>query len=120
MIADQLKRRVSSGVKCHFLDEWGELIDPLVLAGKLDQYESVRGNRKINPVRVAERKPLDSARPISQKKGTPHKKRRKKEHQFGKLSAPKGNWINERIERRTTPAGYITIRPCIYDRIDHN
>ncbi|GBM73158.1 hypothetical protein AVEN_30046-1 [Araneus ventricosus] len=56
MIADQLKRSVSSEVKDHFLDEWGELIDPLVLAGKLDQYESVRGSRKINPVRVAERK----------------------------------------------------------------
>ncbi|GBN11652.1 hypothetical protein AVEN_111889-1, partial [Araneus ventricosus] len=26
MIADQLKRRVSSDVKDHFLDEWGELI----------------------------------------------------------------------------------------------
>ncbi|GBL88169.1 hypothetical protein AVEN_29542-1 [Araneus ventricosus] len=42
MIADQLKRRVPSEVKDHFLDELGELIDPLVLAGKLDQYESVR------------------------------------------------------------------------------
>ncbi|GBN24062.1 hypothetical protein AVEN_58452-1, partial [Araneus ventricosus] len=50
MIADQLKRRVPNEVKDHFLDEWGELIDPLVLAGKLDQYESVRGHRKINPV----------------------------------------------------------------------
>ncbi|GBM38940.1 hypothetical protein AVEN_271054-1 [Araneus ventricosus] len=29
MIVDQLKRRVSSDVKDHFLDEWGELIDPL-------------------------------------------------------------------------------------------
>ncbi|GBN93935.1 hypothetical protein AVEN_251359-1 [Araneus ventricosus] len=58
MIADQLKRHVSSDVKDHFLDEWGELIDPLVLAGKRGQYESVRGNGKINPVRVAERKPL--------------------------------------------------------------
>ncbi|GBM48192.1 hypothetical protein AVEN_72471-1 [Araneus ventricosus] len=59
MIAYQLKRRVLSDVKDHFLDEWGELIDPLVLVGKFDQYESVRSNRKINAVRVAERKPLD-------------------------------------------------------------
>ncbi|GBM03421.1 hypothetical protein AVEN_260501-1 [Araneus ventricosus] len=73
MIADQLKRRVPNEVKDHFLDEWGELIDPPVLAGKLDQYESVRGHRKINPVRMAERKPLDRARPNSPRKEHPAK-----------------------------------------------
>ncbi|GBM40218.1 hypothetical protein AVEN_183535-1 [Araneus ventricosus] len=107
MIADQLKRRVSSDVKDHFLDEWGELIDPLVLAGKLDQYESVRGNRKINPVRVAERKPLDRARPSLPKKEHPAKGEEKTEHQFSKSSAPKENWRNEKFERRTTSACYI-------------
>ncbi|GBN03910.1 hypothetical protein AVEN_190850-1 [Araneus ventricosus] len=107
MIADQLKRRVSSEVKDHFLDEWGELIDPLVLAGKLDQYKSVRGNRKVNPVRMAERKPLDRARPNSPKKEHPAKNAEKTEHQFDKVSAPKGNWRNENFERRTPPACYI-------------
>ncbi|GBM41164.1 hypothetical protein AVEN_35738-1 [Araneus ventricosus] len=34
MIVDQLKRRVSSDIKDHFLEEWGKLIDPLELAGK--------------------------------------------------------------------------------------
>ncbi|GBN68213.1 hypothetical protein AVEN_30911-1 [Araneus ventricosus] len=120
MIADQLKRRVPSYVKDNFLDEWGELIDPLVLAGKLDQYESVRGNRKINPVRVAECKPLDRARPSSPKKEHPAKSAQKTEHQFRKSSAPKGNWRNEKFERRTTPACYICIRPRIYDRITRN
>ncbi|GBO13515.1 hypothetical protein AVEN_275363-1 [Araneus ventricosus] len=48
MIPDELKLRVSSYVKDHFLDEWGELIDPLVIAGKLDKYESVRAKRKPN------------------------------------------------------------------------
>ncbi|GBM34956.1 hypothetical protein AVEN_240331-1 [Araneus ventricosus] len=107
MIADQLKRRVSNEVKDHFLDEWGELIDPLVLAGKLDQYESVRGHRKVNPVRMAERKPLDRARPHSPRKEHPAKNAEKTEHQFGKISSPKGNWRSEKCERRTQPACYI-------------
>ncbi|GBN29529.1 hypothetical protein AVEN_240167-1 [Araneus ventricosus] len=107
MIADQLKRRVPNEVKDHFLDEWGELIDPLVLAGKLDQYESVRGHRKINPVRMAERKPSDRARPNSPRKEHPAKNAEKTEHQFGKIPAPKGNWRNEKFERRTQPACYI-------------
>ncbi|GBL75382.1 hypothetical protein AVEN_117438-1 [Araneus ventricosus] len=107
MIADQLKRRVPNEVKDHFLDEWEELIYPLVLAGKLDQYESVRGHRKVNPVRMAERKPLDRARPNSPKKEHPAKNAEKTEHQFGKVSAPKGNWRSEKFERRTQPACYI-------------
>ncbi|GBO07419.1 hypothetical protein AVEN_240845-1 [Araneus ventricosus] len=36
MISDQIKRRVAGEVKEHFLDEWGKLVDPLVLAGKID------------------------------------------------------------------------------------
>ncbi|GBO23257.1 hypothetical protein AVEN_53556-1 [Araneus ventricosus] len=107
MIADQLKRRVPNEVKDHFLDEWGELIDSLVLAGKLDQYESVRGHRKVNPVRMAERKPLDRARPNSPRKEHPAKNAEKTEHQFGKISAPKGNWRSEKFEWRTQPACYI-------------
>ncbi|GBM47553.1 hypothetical protein AVEN_90265-1 [Araneus ventricosus] len=107
MIADQLKRRVPSEVKAHFLDKWGELIDPLELAGKLNQYESVRGHRRVNPVRMAERKPLDKARSNSLRKEHPAKNVEKTEHQFGKISAPKGNWRNEKFERRTQPACYI-------------
>ncbi|GBM54089.1 hypothetical protein AVEN_247703-1 [Araneus ventricosus] len=107
MIADQLKRRVSNEVKDHFLDEWEELIDPLVLAGKLDQYESVRGHPKVNPVRMAERKPLDRAKPNSPRKEHPAKNAEKTEHQFGEISAPKGNWRSEKFERRTQPACYI-------------
>ncbi|GBN02872.1 hypothetical protein AVEN_153228-1 [Araneus ventricosus] len=107
MIADQLKRRVPNEVKDNFLDEWGELIDPLVLAGKLDQYKSVRGHRNVNQVRMAERKPLDRARPNSPKKEHPAKNAEKTEYQFGKVSAPKGNWRSEKFERRTQPACYI-------------
>ncbi|GBM95260.1 hypothetical protein AVEN_199260-1 [Araneus ventricosus] len=104
MIADQLKRRVPNKVKDHFLAEWGELTDKLVLAGKLDQYESVRGHRKVNPVRMAERKSLYRARPNSPKKEHPAKSAEKTEHQFGKISAPKENWRSEKFKRRTQPA----------------
>ncbi|GBM36421.1 hypothetical protein AVEN_234806-1 [Araneus ventricosus] len=107
MIADQLKRRVANKVKDNFLDEWGELIDLLVLAGKLDQYESVRGHRKVNPVRMAEQKPLDRARPNSPRKEHPAINAEKTEHKFGKISAPKGNRRNEKFEPRTQPACYI-------------
>ncbi|GBL95801.1 hypothetical protein AVEN_723-1 [Araneus ventricosus] len=50
MISDQIKRRVAVEVKEHFLDEWGKLVDPLVLAGKIDEYESVRSSRKLHTV----------------------------------------------------------------------
>ncbi|GBL83939.1 hypothetical protein AVEN_54915-1 [Araneus ventricosus] len=54
MISDQIKRRVAGEVKEHFLDEWGKLVDPLVLAGKIDEYESVRSSRKLHNVRMPE------------------------------------------------------------------
>ncbi|GBO35735.1 hypothetical protein AVEN_234700-1 [Araneus ventricosus] len=56
---------------------------------------------------MAERKPLDMARPNSPKKEHPAKNAEKTEHQFGKVSAPKGNWRSEKFERRTQPACYI-------------
>ncbi|GBM38943.1 hypothetical protein AVEN_271055-1 [Araneus ventricosus] len=55
---------------------------------------------------MAERKPLDRAIPNSPKKENSSKIAEKTEHQFGKLSAPKGNWWNEKFEQRTTPACY--------------
>ncbi|GBM94570.1 hypothetical protein AVEN_198320-1 [Araneus ventricosus] len=46
MITDKIKRRVPPEVKDHILDEWGKIGDPSELAGKLDEYESVRSARK--------------------------------------------------------------------------
>ncbi|GBM59023.1 hypothetical protein AVEN_19295-1, partial [Araneus ventricosus] len=106
MIANQLKRRVPNDIKDHFLDEWGDLVDPLELAGKLDQYESVRSNRKINPVRMEERRPIERIKPNSPIKENTSKFVDKSEHQFGKSSAPKGNWRSEKFERRTVTACY--------------
>ncbi|GBM54829.1 hypothetical protein AVEN_3818-1 [Araneus ventricosus] len=120
MIADQFKRRVSSDVKDHFLDEWGELIDPLVLAGKLDQYESVRGNRKINPVRMAELKPLDGAKPTSPKRNTPQEVQKKQNTSLGNYRPQKGigGMTNSSEERRQH--AIFAIRPRTYHRIARN
>ncbi|GBN43637.1 hypothetical protein AVEN_36748-1, partial [Araneus ventricosus] len=45
--------------------------------------------------------------PNSPRKEHPAKNAEKIESQFGKISAPKGNWRNEKFERRTQPACYI-------------
>jgi hypothetical protein len=46
MITDQIKRRVPPEVRDHFLDDWTKLKSPTELANKLDEYESVRDNRR--------------------------------------------------------------------------
>ncbi|GBN58085.1 hypothetical protein AVEN_258011-1 [Araneus ventricosus] len=91
MIVYELKRRVSNDIKDNFLDEWGDLVDPLELAGKLDQYESVRSSRKTNHVRVPARKPLERVRPSTPKRDNTSKFAEKSEYEFGKSSMPKGN-----------------------------
>ncbi|GBL82442.1 hypothetical protein AVEN_252578-1 [Araneus ventricosus] len=68
MISDQIKRRVLGDVKEHFLDEWGKLVDPLVLAGEIDEYESVMNSRKLHNVRMPERKPLERVKLPSPRK----------------------------------------------------
>ncbi|GBM74568.1 hypothetical protein AVEN_151020-1 [Araneus ventricosus] len=42
MIADQIKRRASPEIKTHFVDQWGQMNDPYVVASKFDQYELAR------------------------------------------------------------------------------
>ncbi|GFX73905.1 SCAN box domain-containing protein [Trichonephila clavipes] len=42
IIADQIKKRCPPDYKNHFLDTWEVLIDPVVLAEKLDSYENVK------------------------------------------------------------------------------
>ncbi|GFY11925.1 retrovirus-related Pol polyprotein from transposon 412 [Trichonephila clavipes] len=42
IIADQIKKRCPPDYKNHFLDTWEILIDPVVLAKKLDSYENVK------------------------------------------------------------------------------
>ncbi|GBL79282.1 hypothetical protein AVEN_92497-1 [Araneus ventricosus] len=107
MISDQIKRRVAGEVKEHFLDEWGKLVDPLVLAGKIDEYESVRSSRKLHNVRMPERKPLEKGKLPSPRKKNKSKFVGKSEHQFWKNPTPKGNWRNENFERRKPAACYI-------------
>ncbi|GBL79674.1 hypothetical protein AVEN_114290-1 [Araneus ventricosus] len=90
MISDQIKRRVAGEVKEHFLDEWRKLVDPLVLAGKIDEYESVRSSRKLHNVRMSERKPLEKVKLSSPRKENKSKFVGKSEHQFWKNLTPKG------------------------------
>ncbi|GBL57532.1 hypothetical protein AVEN_167795-1, partial [Araneus ventricosus] len=42
MIADQIKRRASPEIKTHFVDKWGQMNDPYVVASNFDQYELAR------------------------------------------------------------------------------
>ncbi|GBM89255.1 hypothetical protein AVEN_180408-1 [Araneus ventricosus] len=89
MIVDQLKRRVSNDIKDHFLDECGDLVDPLELAGKLDQYESVRSSRKTNHVRVPERKPIERVRPSSPKRIITKNLPKNQNNSLGRVLRPK-------------------------------
>ncbi|GBM15725.1 hypothetical protein AVEN_262895-1 [Araneus ventricosus] len=55
---------------------------------------------------MLERRPIERVKPILPKKENTSKFAGKSENQFGKSSAPKGNWRNEKFERRTVPACY--------------
>ncbi|GBN01224.1 hypothetical protein AVEN_149562-1 [Araneus ventricosus] len=107
MITDQVKRRVSPEVKDHFLDEWGKIVDPSELAGKLDEYESVRSARKQHFPKALERKPTENIKPVSPKRELKGKPLGNSGPQFWKNSTPKGNWRNENFERRKPAACYI-------------
>ncbi|GBN98605.1 hypothetical protein AVEN_200026-1 [Araneus ventricosus] len=111
MISDQIKRRVSGEVKEHFLNEWGKLIDPLELAGKIDESESVRSSRKLHNVRMPERKPLERVKLPSPRKENKSKFVDESEPQFWKNSTPKGNWRNLNVE--PCPPVTFVIRPNI-------
>ena len=42
MLAEQIKKRAPFEARNHFIDQWTDLIDPEVLARKLNEYEAVR------------------------------------------------------------------------------
>ncbi|KFM72518.1 hypothetical protein X975_15589, partial [Stegodyphus mimosarum] len=44
MISDQIKSRVSSEVKRHFIDDWTKIVVPSELTNRLDDYENMREN----------------------------------------------------------------------------
>ncbi|GFS59037.1 stress response protein nst1 [Trichonephila clavipes] len=46
LITDQMKKKVPSEVREHFLDEWAKIKTPRVLVEKLDEYEDVHGKTK--------------------------------------------------------------------------
>ncbi|GBM63405.1 hypothetical protein AVEN_82259-1 [Araneus ventricosus] len=85
----------------------GKVSRTLVLAGKIDEYESVRSSRKLHNVRMPERKPLEKVKLPSPRKENKSKFVGKSEEQFWKNPTPKGNWRNENFERRKPAACYI-------------
>ncbi|GBN42436.1 hypothetical protein AVEN_84901-1 [Araneus ventricosus] len=107
MITDHIKRRVSPEVKDHFLDEWGKIVDPSELAGKLDENESVRSASKQHFPKALERKPVEKIRPVSPKGELKEKPLGNSGPSFRKNSTPKGNWRNENFESRNPAACYI-------------
>ena len=58
MITEQLKSRVPVEVRDHFIDDWCKIVSTRNLTDKLDDYESVRGNRKIKEFRPYQTKPM--------------------------------------------------------------
>ncbi|XP_035229346.1 uncharacterized protein LOC118201360 [Stegodyphus dumicola] len=46
MLTDQIKRRVNSEIREHFVDEWPSIISSAELVKKLDEYEAVRKSVK--------------------------------------------------------------------------
>ncbi|GFW17425.1 CCHC-type domain-containing protein [Trichonephila clavipes] len=73
LITDQVKKKVPSEVREHFLDEWAKIKTPRVLVEKLDEYEDVHGKTKrpagpfFNKERSYRRTmPLDTRGPPSQ------------------------------------------------------
>ncbi|GBM74927.1 hypothetical protein AVEN_173346-1 [Araneus ventricosus] len=64
-----MKRRVSLKVKDHFLDEWGNLVDPSELAGKLYEYEFVRSACLYNGIYLLGNR---SAQLIEEQRKTPN------------------------------------------------
>lgn len=42
MLVDQIKRRVTSDFKEHFLDEWALIISPTELVNKMEEFEDAK------------------------------------------------------------------------------
>ncbi|GBM69634.1 hypothetical protein AVEN_155397-1 [Araneus ventricosus] len=96
------------------VQEWESEIAQAELVRKERETERAYELEKLKVASAAETVSLNStcskgnrARPNSPKKEHPAKNAEKTEHQFGKTSAPKGNWRSEKFERRTQPACYI-------------
>ncbi|KAF8789292.1 hypothetical protein HNY73_007236 [Argiope bruennichi] len=104
LITDQIKKRVPSQIRDHFLDVWSEFVDPFVLAEKLDHYESVR--TKSNFVKFPERKMVERNRPFSPKKEEKYKATERmanakpNENKSWRNLAPQRNWRGDNFDQR--------------------
>ncbi|GFW09824.1 retrovirus-related Pol polyprotein from transposon opus [Trichonephila clavipes] len=73
LITDQMKKKVPSEVREHFLDDWAKIKTPRVLVERLDEYEDVHGKTKRPAVPFFNKEkpyrrtmPLDTRGPPSQ------------------------------------------------------
>ncbi|GFW45804.1 retrovirus-related Pol polyprotein from transposon opus [Trichonephila clavipes] len=73
LITDQMKKKVPSEVREHFLDDWAKIKTPRVLVERLDEYEDVHGKTKRPAVPFFNKEkpyrrtmPLDTQGPPSQ------------------------------------------------------
>ncbi|XP_055951586.1 uncharacterized protein LOC129987653 [Argiope bruennichi] len=104
LITDQIKKRVPSQIRDHFLDVWSEFVDPFVLAEKLDHYESVR--TKSNFVKFPERKMVERNRPFSPKEEEKYKATERmanakpNENKSWRNLAPQRNWRGDNFDQR--------------------
>ncbi|GBN38697.1 hypothetical protein AVEN_249493-1 [Araneus ventricosus] len=108
MIADQIKRRASSEIKTHFVDKWGQMNDPYVVASNFDQYELARKTLR----KPQQNKPFDKP----SFKRTNSFRKNGKEGEKNQEGAKSSNWRqrtksdetrrSEQFERRKKPACY--------------
>ncbi|GBN66027.1 Retrovirus-related Pol polyprotein from transposon 412, partial [Araneus ventricosus] len=108
MIADQIKRRASPEIKTHFVDKWGQMNDPYVVASNFDQYELARKTLR----KPQQNKPFDKP----SFKRTNSFRKNGKEGEKNQEGAKSSNWRqrtksdetrrSEQFERRKKPACY--------------
>ncbi|GBN25892.1 hypothetical protein AVEN_91013-1, partial [Araneus ventricosus] len=108
IIADQIKRRASPEIKTHFVDKWGQMNDPYVVASNFDQYELARKTLR----KPQQNKPFDKP----SFKRTNSFRKNGKEGGKSQEGAKASNWRqctkrdearrSEQFERRKKPACY--------------
>ncbi|GBM77798.1 hypothetical protein AVEN_231597-1 [Araneus ventricosus] len=116
MIIDQMKRRVPTEVKEHFIDEWPKFKPPELLSEKFDQYESVWNLLKRKKVSHDHRDKYSSYR----KKKLAFARGATKEPNQKNLERFKNSKVNEGFERKKSIGVIIVLPRDIFVLTVHN
>lgn len=107
IVTDQMKRRVNNEIREHYVDEWGEITSPLVLAEKLDKFESARLNfkRPLNIKREVQAVKLNEPRKFTEENKYSEREEKKyfeKEEKNRPVSPEKNHYYekNKEFDRR--------------------